>query len=321
MKNKLKRSLLMMFVIALAIPLKAQDMHFTQYFYNPLSLNPAFTGSAGCSRIASTFRCGPDFATWGGAMHAGISYDQYVHPLRSGLGFNFSFEKLDLNTSNYQSNAYYSYTIKIKKNFIIRPAVNIGFGARHLNLTGIEWEDIRTLYDDNVFAPISYPEKLTKYYFNIGSGFVISLNNSVFGFAMDHLNRPDIGFWSKSKMRVKYNAHWSYQIDIGKIASVTPSIIYMRHYPFEQLMINVLGQLGYIKTGMGNRFDLMNGNFNCLTGMLGFQNKWMSIGYSFDFSFDNPFGGSNNLHELSMAYKFNCKNKTDKFHIPLINGF
>jgi type IX secretion system PorP/SprF family membrane protein len=281
------------FVLASAFSLKAQDPHFTQCFSNPFTLNPAFTGSAGCSRITADIRNEPSITEWYNTA-AGISYDQYVHPLRSGLGFNFSFDKEGSGVYNYHSNVLYSYIIKIKRDFNIVPAINIGFGVRDMDIIW-DFQEMNTPYKLNneyIFAPEIYPEKLTKYYFNIGSGLILSYNNSVFGFSCDHLNRPDIGFWNLSRMPVKYIAHWSSQFNIKEIASITPAIVYMKHNPYEQMMFSVLGRMGYIKTGIGTRFDLVRGYFDCISGTLGFQNKWMSIGYSYDFPVDHQHDGT-----------------------------
>ncbi|MCB0410690.1 MAG: type IX secretion system membrane protein PorP/SprF, partial [Flavobacteriales bacterium] len=44
-------SLIIVVLVAIFTDLKAQDPQFTQFYANPLYLNPAFAGTARCPRI------------------------------------------------------------------------------------------------------------------------------------------------------------------------------------------------------------------------------------------------------------------------------
>ena len=62
-----------------------QDAHFSQFYANPLYLNPAFAGTEECPRIAVNFRdqwpsIPRNFMTFSG------SYDQHIHALHGGIG-------------------------------------------------------------------------------------------------------------------------------------------------------------------------------------------------------------------------------------------
>ena len=65
--------------------LKAQDPQFSQFYANPLYLNPAFAGSERCPRLSLSYRnqwpaFGSTYVTYN------IAYDQYWHALRGGVG-------------------------------------------------------------------------------------------------------------------------------------------------------------------------------------------------------------------------------------------
>jgi type IX secretion system PorP/SprF family membrane protein len=314
MKHMKKLFLAIIIVSAISLTVRAQNTEFTEYFSNPLVLNPAFTGSAGCSRIATSLR--GDIADRSGGFGTGsISYDQYVHPIRSSLGFNYLFDMgnsvFSINTV-HTANFFYSYTIQIKKDMILKPAINVGFGIKHADWDKIVIESCNPMLDV-YFAPIEWPEKSTLYYFNIGTCALFSYKKLVVGVAADHLNRPMTDFWGHSKLGIKYTVHGSYQFDIGKLASITPTLIYMGDNRNKQLMVSVLSNIWYIKAGVGTQISL-----DRIYAMIGFQNKWMSIGYIYEY-YDGFF--SNSIHELTTIFKFNCRNKTDKFHILQINGF
>ena len=55
----------------------SQDLEFTQFYANPLYLNPAFAGSHGCPRVSMNYR-----DQWPGLSGSYVSYsacyDQYI---------------------------------------------------------------------------------------------------------------------------------------------------------------------------------------------------------------------------------------------------
>ena len=63
----------------------AQDPEFTQFYANPLYLNPAFAGTAHCPRLSLNYR-----NQWPGISGSFIttsaSYDQHVDALSGGVG-------------------------------------------------------------------------------------------------------------------------------------------------------------------------------------------------------------------------------------------
>ena len=63
----------------------AQDPMFTQFYSNPIYLNPAFSGSNKCPRIVSNYRNQwPGFS--GDFITTSVSYDQYIDAIKGGLG-------------------------------------------------------------------------------------------------------------------------------------------------------------------------------------------------------------------------------------------
>ena len=94
---------------------KAQDPAFSQFFANPLYLNPAMAGTNICPRISLNHRnqwpgIGKTYVTYS------ASYDQYVEKLGGGLGFAIAKDVAgagNLNTTHIS--AAYAYRLKINK--------------------------------------------------------------------------------------------------------------------------------------------------------------------------------------------------------------
>jgi type IX secretion system PorP/SprF family membrane protein len=94
---------------------EAQDPAFSQFFANPLYLNPALAGSDICPRISLNHRnqwpgIGKTYFTYS------ASYDQYVDKLGGGIGFAIAKDVAgagDLNTTHIS--ASYSYRLRVNK--------------------------------------------------------------------------------------------------------------------------------------------------------------------------------------------------------------
>lgn len=315
----LKITIAVIAILSSTLQLRAQDPHFTQFFSNPLYLNPAFAGSAGCSRITSSTR-----DQWPGIsgtyFSSNISYDQYIYKRRSGLGINVMFENAAKTIYTSTADAYYSFYFPCRQDFLVNIAMNAGFGSKHL-----EWEKLT--FPDQISSQNGFvfntsqpaPEHPTKYYFNLGMGALFAYKKLIIGLSGDHLNYPDIGFFAKSRLHPKITFHGSYEFNIKDIASITPALLYHWQGSFYEILPTVFINIRYLKFGLGTRFSFKN--IDCIYGIVGIQNNWMSFGYSYDCTLSKLTSATGGSHELSMMFKFNCKNKIDKFPVPEINGF
>ena len=66
---------------------KAQDAHFSQFYANPLYLNPALAGAENCPRLTLNYRnqwpgLGQTYVTYS------VGYDQFVSAIHGGIGFH-----------------------------------------------------------------------------------------------------------------------------------------------------------------------------------------------------------------------------------------
>ena len=62
-----------------------QDLEFTQFYSNPIYLNPAFAGSHGCPRFAMNYRNQWPSLT-GTYVSYAAAYDQYFKSINGGFG-------------------------------------------------------------------------------------------------------------------------------------------------------------------------------------------------------------------------------------------
>src|SRR5438034_6204383 len=89
----MKKLLTILSLLAIGtVDLMAQDPEFTQFYANPLYLNPAFAGTARCPRICLNYRNQwPNIS--GTYITYSASYDQHFDKLAGGLGLLVTNDK------------------------------------------------------------------------------------------------------------------------------------------------------------------------------------------------------------------------------------
>lgn len=184
-----------------------QEVQFTHYMYNTLSVNPAYAGSNQLLNVSSLFR-----QQWIGIEGAPMSQNLFLHtPIINknvGIGLNFLNDKVGpINQTSVALD--YSYSIKVNK----KARLNIGMKAMmnyiqadliHLKLDEVNDNNFAFNYykvtpniglglyyhNDNGYVGISTPKiietkitknntdatKLNRHYYIIG-GYVFELNN------------------------------------------------------------------------------------------------------------------------------------------------
>ena len=114
------KRILMMILVLNAFSALAQDPEFTQFYANPLYLNPAFAGSSRCPRMNLNYRIQWPALT-GNFDTYSVSYDQHFDGLSGGLGLLVLNDKAGegtLTTTNLS--LIYAYQLNVTREFSIR---------------------------------------------------------------------------------------------------------------------------------------------------------------------------------------------------------
>ena len=119
----------------------AQDPEFSQFYANPLYLNPAFAGTARCPRISLNYR-----NQWPGISGTFIttsaSYDQHVESLNGGLGLIVTNDQAANTLRTTRVSGIYSYQIKINRKFSVRAGVEATFFQKSLDWSKLTFGDM-----------------------------------------------------------------------------------------------------------------------------------------------------------------------------------
>ncbi len=291
----------------------AQDPQFTQFYANPLYLNPAFAGSKRCPRVNLNYRNQwPAFA--GQYETYSASYDQHVNALSGGLG-GYVYSDLQGNGTLRTINisAIYSYTLEVSRSFSIKA----GFQATYMQQS-IDWSRLTfgDMIDERygfVYETQETPgtDQINGADFSVG--FLGYSDKFYAGFAVHHLAEPQASFFSDNDSRIyrKYTLHGGMNIPFNERypeeGAISPNILYMQQGPARQLLFGLYAKKGPFVAGLWYR------NQDAFIVLAGLQTEKFRFGYSYDITtsrLTNEPGGS---HEISVGFQFECVQKRKRF--------
>ncbi len=294
----------------------AQDAQFSQFYGNPLYLNPALAGNKICPRITLNYRnqwpsIPATFVTYS------VSADRFVEAVNGGVGLMAVSDNAGggILTNNALS-AIYSYRLEINREMTL----NAGFQATFQQVS-LDWN--RLIFESqlqNPAIPEPRPESLTKMFPDFSAGFLLGFYyDYYFGIAAHHLTQPNISFYDKNsdsvenKQHMKITAHAgaifnlqksSRFLDPNRAPTISPNILFQQQGQSRQLNLGIYTTLYPITIGFWYRYAFNNSD--AVITLLGFEYEKLKIGYTYDYtvsSLSNATGGS---HEISLAWILPC---------------
>ncbi len=312
------RKLLLIFFAGMVVSSTAyaQDPEFTQFYANPLYLNPAFAGSARCPRIILNYR--NQWPGIGQFVTMNASYDQHIDGMSGGLGLLVNRD--DAGDATYVTSSYsamYAYQLSLSRNFSIRFGAQASMRQKTLDWTKLNFGDQIDRRNGFIYPTNEVLQGVqTVTYPDFSAGILAYSKRYFGGAAVHHIAEPDEQFTGTSKVASglprKYTAHFGAVIPLagnnGDDASISPNILFQKQQDFQQLNLGVYLNKGPLVGGLWYR------NVDSFILLLGFQQKTFKFGYSYDVTIskltNNATTGS---HEVSFALQFDCKPKKKKF--------
>ena len=113
----LKKLIIICVLSIVSIDSNAQDPTFTQFYSNPIYLNPAFAGSHGCPRFGLNYRNEWPSLT-GNYVTYSAAYDQYFKNISGGIGVLVTHDEQGSGTiQTSMLGLIYSYHLKVTRKF------------------------------------------------------------------------------------------------------------------------------------------------------------------------------------------------------------
>jgi len=319
-----------------------QDIHFSQFYASPLTLNPAMTGNLnGNYRLTAIYR--NQYATIPAPYNTfGVSGDMSI--LRNSLGgdhagigitaFNDVAGDGNLsNTSVFLSAAYHKGLDRFKRhNFSV--GIQGGFTQRSLDFSKLYFGN---QLGDEGFNPALYPsyepvedQSFGYFDFNIGAMYTGRLVEGISGYggvSFFHFAQPEESFLgTENRLASRLVLHGGGEVFFNNTFSISPSGIYMQQAGAKELTLGSAVSYHFLNAGQnGKRTSLFSGLWYRIPHEIifvgGIDFKDIRFGLSYDLTISdlsnaNAYQGG---FEVSLAYigsLFETKRKAPLMYCP-----
>lgn len=290
-----------------------QDSQFSQFFANPLNLNPAFTGTTQFPRAIINFR-----NQWpqknGTYTTYTMSVDGFIEKMNGGLGFQFLHDRELNNIINTSAAAFsYSYHIKIDNFSYVTAALQAGIVYKQLSTGTLVFPGMINQLTGEISGnlPAGF-ENASKMFPDFAVGAAGQSNDFFWGACVHHLNHPDESLVvgdQKGRLPLKFTLHLgarSHNFHRGLLSkefTVSPNILYQQQGSFKQLNLGIYMIEKSITFGGWYRNNL-SVRPDALIALIGFSKDKFQFGYSFDLTLSNLASMSYGSHEISLTFFF-----------------
>jgi type IX secretion system PorP/SprF family membrane protein len=315
--KRMKKSVLILTFILAILSINseetcAQDPQFSQFYANPLYLNPAFAGTARCPRIALNYR-----NQWpgipGNFVTYSASYDQHIDDIAGGLGLLVTNDRAGMgNLTTTTFSAMYSYQLSITRNFSIRAGLQGTYFQKRLDWYNLTFGDQISDRNGFVYNTAEQPILNRRGAPDFSAGLLAFSDKFFGGFSVHHLTQPNEGFIRANQSRLprKYTVHAGAVLPLSQFEDITisPNIVFQQQLNFQQLNLGLYVTKGPVVGGLWYR------NADAVIALIGFKQERYRIGYSYDVTISRLSNASAGAHEISLILNFKCKVKKKRFN-------
>lgn len=323
-KLKNGRMMLRRILIALTLTIllsnagKAQDAEFSQFFANPLYLNPALTAAGVCHRAVSNYRNQwPGMA--GNYVTYNVSYDQYIGRLHGGLGVLVNVDNAGrgiLRTT--QASLIYAYQLRVSNAMFFNFALQGTFYQKTLNWDLLRFGDQIDPLQGSLLPTSDTPPDYNSIIFpDFDAGFVFGWKGVLHGgVAVHHMAEPNMSYYmnNENKLPMKFTAHFGANInpygegmDFDPILWISPNVLYQQQGNFHQINMGVY--IVHLPLVIGTWYRLNFENADAVIALIGINYKKLKIGYSYDITMSPIKSDTGGAHEISLTWQYTAPGK------------
>lgn len=307
-----------------------QDPGYSQFYANPLHLNPAFTGTSELPRLVVNYRNqwpqkGTSFTTYS------LSYDWLAGTSKSGLGIQAYYDREPNNIVNTISTSLsYSYHLMLGLETFMTLGLQGGLVLKQFDINGLIFpsniDQISGEISGTVPVDVSDEQKI---YPDFAVGAVGQHRRFFWGAGLHHLTQPNESITigdHKGKVPLKLTLHAgarTWQLHHGLLSrefTLSPNILYQQQGSFKQLNLGIymiersLLFGGWFRNNLDIRPD-------AIIFLLGWAHEKFQFGYSFDYTLSKLSNYSYGSHEISLTFFIGNsteKRIRDRLLIPMI---
>ena len=324
MKKVTKIALLAALLVGAVQSGKAQDVVFSQFYANPMYMNPAFAGSKVCPRISINYR-----SQWPALVSAfttvSASYDQYIDALHGGIGALLMTDRQGDHGALQTSSAavMYAFRFQLGRNVWVNAGLKAGVTNTSLEWDGLRFPDMIDPVAGYILSTGAKPpaDGTSKWYLDFDAGALIYGQSWYAGFSAAHLTQPSNGFYGVTKLPMKFTGNIGGLINIAEEARRTsslglgtpvlsPNFIYQYQAGFHYFNYGLYLDWMPFLVGVWFRNGLENAD--AFIFQVGFQQDYFKIGYSYDVTVSKLSNNTSGAHEFSIGILLPCPEKKHK---------
>jgi len=318
------RTILAIIILCVCVlVIHAQDVSFSQFYSNPLYLNPAFAGSINVPRVALQYR-----NQWPGFDKAyrtySMGFDIPIESYKGGLGVlllndaqaNSTLNRLDIEVM-------YSKLVRLTRKYNLRGALQAG-----LHQNSLVWDNL--VFPDNLDpsyghhgisqeTPISDPNFM---YFDVASGILLYNDKMFFGIAGHHLNEPKQSYYRGQEevgvLYRKYTMHFGANFDIylqghlRKSFELSPQFIIQKQGNFWQVNYGAFANRKGLTAGVWLRQNFVF-RYDALIFLVGIMSNRWQMTYSYDWTISGLAGLTGGTSEITLSFLLKDPNKGSSY--------
>jgi type IX secretion system PorP/SprF family membrane protein len=319
MYSKGKIGLLVSLSLAVSLSLKAQDLHFSQFFNSPLSTNPANTGFI----PDADYRIGAHFRNqWAAILAApyktlSIYGDAQVFrdKLDNGwLGLGGLLMNDQAGSGGLRSTKVYgsvAYHQMLGLSSLLSAGFNVGWANKRIDPSKLTFPDQFNgiFFDKNVPSAVTIVNSSTSYFdMQAGVNYAYFPNENTYinaGYSIHHINRPRETFFSEaddSRIPMRHIGFINAIVKLNNRVIINPNMYYTLQAKSHEFMLGM--NANYNLSGAGEK-QLLAGVYyrqgDAVVPMVGFEIS----NIRFTFSYDVTTSGLRNFNNSQGAQEFN----------------
>ncbi|MFK8039573.1 MAG: PorP/SprF family type IX secretion system membrane protein [Crocinitomicaceae bacterium] len=282
-----------------------QDIPFSEFYNNPIELNPAFAGQnydrlrIGYNSRRHHYNSNPKFVA------RNLSADWYARKLHGGLALQLTNNV----TENYfvvanAINLTYSYHQKLSKKYTLLLGFQAGWQYNWKNWNKQTFAGLTSPIGVLIepIEPIGSINKngwITTSFFNLNSGIAIVSEHLFAGFTLKHINRPNYSFLkTPDKLPIMTTVHAGAKFNLNNKFSLSPNALLTNQDQFQSLIVGLNMQYKIFTLGVWTR------NSDAIIIGIGIERPNFKIQYSYDHGISELSNSGLRAHESSIMFYF-----------------
>lgn len=306
----LKKTVILFFLlIGIQSVLMAQDVYFSQFFLNPVYMNPAYTGTMKVPRAGVQYR-----NQWPAMNNAYTTYfasfDTYLPKITSGLGILlYNDVQGDGIYTETSFKVAYSKEIKLSREWMMYGSISAGAQLNALNFSRLIFFDgLDPIYGNHQPSAETEPDNNNRIFPDFGAGILIFNDQYFFGLSSDHLHEPDQSIYSdysqilprKYTFHMEVNLPWFRPGHLRKYCTFNPNIIIQSQGEERNVTLGMYANRKGFSLGLWGRQTTLKSTDVIV--MAGFIGKQLKTAITYDTNIQGVGLQSHGSFEISISF-------------------